>query len=121
MVYFKLFRITGVANAVIYDEGLSSTQENPKRLLSVVVQVTGYAGNDVQGWFEREKIFDIPDKCVDTDVSAGSTNVQTSFNRLNEIEVGLDMPVGSTFKTAIRCGATNKDLIGAYRYELVGA
>lgn len=118
MVYFQLFRITGVANSTEYDDGLESSKENPKRLLSVIVQVSGYSDNDVQGWLEREKILDIPDKCIDTDASVGGTNVQHSFNRLNEIEVGHEIPVGSTFKMAIKCGATNKDLIGAYRYEI---
>ena len=119
MVYFKLFRITGQENTTAYDSGLASTKENPVRLLSILAQVDTYKDNDVQGWHEREKIFDIPDKLIDT-VEEGSTDlIGKSFNRLNEIEVGFDVPAGSVFKAAIKCGATKSDLIGAYRYEIV--
>ena len=120
MVYFQKFRITGVASKVTYDDGLNSTSEEPKRLLSVLVQVEKYdASCNVQGFFEREKVFDIPSELVDTKESTGSTNTQKSFNRINEIEVGMDIPIGATFKAAIECGATDVDLVGAYRYEIV--
>jgi len=120
MVYFKGFRITAAANKINYDSGLASTTEEPKRLLSVLVQVEKYDSEaDVQGYFEREKVFDIPSELIDTKESTGSTNTQKSFNRINEIEVGMDLPVGSTFKAAIKCGAVDVDLVGAYRYEIV--
>lgn len=119
MDYFKLFRITGVVNTVTFDTpGLQSSTENPKTLKSIIVQVSGYADNDVQGHHEREKIFDLPDKCIDTDEEGSTDKISKSFNRINEIPVGLEMPAGTSFQVAIRCGATNKDLIGAYRYEI---
>jgi len=120
MVYFQKFRITGGANDITYDDGLSSTTEEPKRLLSILVQVSGYdSGVDIQGFYEREKVFDIPSELVDTPESTGSTNTQKSFNRINEIEVGMDLPIGATFKAAISCGANAKNLVGAYRYEIL--
>ena len=119
MVYFKPFRITGKENETIYDTGLPSTKENPVRLLSVLVNVSAYQDNDVQGWHEREKIFEFPDKLIDT-VEEGSTDkIGKSFNRVNEIEVGFDVPAGSIFKAAIKCGATKSDLLGTYRYEII--
>lgn len=119
MIYFQKFSITGEANKVAYDSGLESSTENPKRLLSVLVQVDDYQGNDVQGWYEREKIFEIPDSLIDTVDREADTMVNKSFNRINEIEVGYDIPPGSTFKAAISCGGTKSDLKGAYRYEIV--
>lgn len=119
MIYFKKFSITGVANAVTYDDGLESSKENPKRLLSILVQVDTYQGNDLQGWWEREKIFELEDKLIDTPEEGSSNVVPKSFNRINEIEVGYDLPVGSTFKIALSCAASTNNLIGAYRYEIV--
>lgn len=120
MVYFQLIRITGAINAITYDDGLESSLENPKRLLSIIAGVSAYQDNDVQGYLEREKIFDLPDKCIDTDEEGSTDKISKSFNRLNEIEVGHDIPAGSTFKAAIKCGATASDFYGAYRYEITG-
>ena len=121
MVYFQLIRITGGENAVTFDGGLESSLENPKTLLSILVNVSAYQDNDIQGYLEREKIFDLPDKLLDTVEEGATDKISKSFNRLNEIEVGTDIPAGSTFKAAIKCGATPTNLVGAYRYEITGA
>lgn len=118
MVYFQLYRITGMANAITFDDGLESSVENPKRLLSIIVNISAYQDNDFQGYLEREKIFDLPDKCIDTIEEGATDKISKSFNRLNEVEVGHDIPVGSTFKAALRCGANATDAVGAYRYEI---
>jgi len=119
MIYFKKFTVTGTANKEVLDTGLQSTEAEKKRLLSVLIQVSGYADNDVVGYLETTKVFEIPDKLIDTDANTGSTNNQYSLNRINEIEVGVDMPVGTTFKVGIACGATAKNIRGAYRYEII--
>ena len=119
MYYFQPFIITGEANKVIFAKGLSSTAENPKRLLKILVQVTGYTENEVQGYLEREKVFGIPDSFIDTVELAGTNNFSKSFNRMNEIEVGIDLPVGATFEAALQCFANPKDLKGAYLYEII--
>lgn len=119
MIYLKKFAITGVANKVTFDDGLESSKENPKRLLSVIVQVDCYRDNDVQGWWEREKILELLDKHLDTTEESTSNKHPKSMNRLNEIEVGYDIPVGSTFMMALSCGATTNNLHGAYRYEII--
>ena len=46
MYYFQPFTITGEANKVLFAKGLSSTKENPKRLLSILVQISGYRKRD---------------------------------------------------------------------------
>lgn len=119
MIYFKKFSITGVINKVTYDDGLESSRENPKRLLSILVQVDAYQANDLQGWWEREKIFEIEDKLIDCPEEGTSNKASKSFNRINEIEVGYELPVGSTFKIALSCAGTANNLIGSYRYEIV--
>lgn len=119
MVYFQPISITGVQNTTTDDAGLESSKENPKRLLSIIAQVDAYQGNDVQGWWEREKIFELPDKLIDCPEEGTSNKTAASFNRLNEIEVGMDLPVGSTFKVSLKCGGTTNNFVGAYRYEIV--
>ena len=119
MIYFQAFRITAIASDITYDAGLASTTEEPKRILSMLVQVEKYdSAADVRGYFEREKVCDVPSELIDTPESTGSTNTQKSINRINEIEVGMDLPIGSVFKAAIKCGAVDVDLVGAYRYEI---
>lgn len=119
MVYFKKIAITGEINTTTYDDGLESSKENPKRLLSVLVQTDEDKNNDVQGWWEREKIFELSDELLDTSEAMSSAFPAKSFNRLNEIEVGMDLPVGSTFKVALKCGSIANNFRGAYRYEIV--
>lgn len=119
MEYYKYFKVTGVANSTVYDSGLSSSMEAPKRLLGVMVNVTAHKGNKIQGWLEREKVFELPDYLIDTQEAGAVREDYKSFNKLNEIPVGVDMPVGTTFKTAIECGADATDIYGAYRYEIV--
>lgn len=119
MYYFQPFAITGEANKVLFAKGLSSTTENPKRLLSILVQVSGYTENEIQGYLEREKVFGIPDSLIDTVEEGATDKIGKSFNRMNEIEVGLDLPIGATFEAALQCFANPKDLKGAYRYEII--
>ena len=119
MIHFQKFRITGVANATTFDSGLVSTGAEKKRLLSVLVQVSALKSNDIQGWHEREKVFDVPDELVETSEQMATAQRPMGYNRLNEIEVGKDLPIGETFKAAIMCGANNTDLVGMYRYEII--
>lgn len=116
----QLFRVTGIANDIAYDVGLSSTEAEKKKLLYIGIQVTGYADNDVQGYHERAKVFDIPDTLIDVEVPGFNENESKPGPRITQVEVGLDIPVGETFKAAIKCGATAKNLKGFYAYELIG-
>ena len=119
MEYLKYFKVTGENNATVYDTGLSSSAEAPKRLKSILINVAAREGNKIQGWLEREKVFELPDALIDTQELTGADTFPLSMNALNEIPVGVDMPVGTTFKVAIDSGATKSDLYGAYRYEIV--
>ena len=119
MIWHHAFKITGVLNATVYDAGLESTEKEPKRLLSILVQVSLYQENDVEGWIENTKIFSVPDKLIDTIANTASANQQYSAQRINEIPVEVDLAVGERFKAAIKCGGTATDLIGAYVYELI--
>lgn len=125
MIFTQIFRVTGVANSITYDDGLKSSEAEKKRLVAVKVQVNKYvttAGaaptNNVQGYHERAKVFEIPDRMLDMEADAGTTSTPKPGFRENEIEVGLDIPVGEVFKIAIKCGATAADVHGYYIYEI---
>lgn len=119
MEYYKYFKVEGVASTTTFDSGLISSAEAKKRLMSVLINVTKHTEQKVQGWLEREKIFEVPAFCLDTqELTAADTHPKT-MNKLNEIPVGVDMPVGTTFMIAVECGATKIDLYGAYRYEII--
>lgn len=121
MILRQYIKITGAMNDIKYDSGLTSTPTEKKRLVSISLVVNGLADNQVQGYHEKAKVFDIPDRLIDVELDAFSENEAKPGARMNEIEVGIDIPVGETFKLAIKCGATAKDIYGTYNYELMAA
>ena len=116
---YEDFSITGVANDTVYDDGIESTDVEKKRVIALLLNVSGYAGNIIEYWLERERKGKIPDYLLDTDANSGGTNTLYSTIKINRIEVNLDIPVGQRFKVAIRCGATAKNLRGCYEYEII--
>ena len=119
MVYFQALKAAAATGATEYDEGLRSTAENPKTLLSILVQGTTLPDPDsmVQVWYEQEKIAEIPLSLLDNMVASNVVNMW-SLNRINEIEVGFDIPVGAVVKFAIKALVRPQTVIGAYRYEI---
>jgi len=119
MVYFQAMTATAGTGATGYDDGLRSTAENPKRLLSVLIQVTELplVSSMFQLWYEKEKIAEVPLAIIDSPYSSGMTE-PFSFNRLNEIEVGFDVPVGAIVRAAVKAVGGTQTIVGAYRYEI---
>lgn len=121
MRYFQLIRISGGANAVKYDGGLKSTETEKKRLVAVHVQMDAYAAtddNEIQGWHERAKVFEFPEKMFSTEVST-ATSSTAGREKMPSIPVDMEIPSGESFKLAIKCAATAIDVRGAYEYEIV--
>jgi len=121
MKYFQSFRITGVANTITYDDGLKSTAAEKKKLIAIHVQMDKHAGtddNDVQGYHERAKVFDIPEKLFPS-LLTNATASRLSAPELKAVPVDLDIPVGETFKIAVKCAATLCNVRGAYEYEMI--
>lgn len=119
MIIRQLFRVTGVANVITYDDGLKSTDAEKKRLLSLSILCSDYKDNDVQGYHERAKVFDIPDRLLDMENAGMSLDRAKPGARINDIEVGMEIPVGEVFKVAIKCGADAANIMGCYNYELI--
>lgn len=122
MVYFQSLSASATTGTTAYDTGLRSTAENKKRLLSILIQGTVLAliGSMVQLWYEQELIAEIPTFLIDSPFASGQTE-PFSKNRLNEIEVGFDIPVGGQVKVAVKAVGGTQSIIGAYRYEIVAA
>lgn len=119
MVYFQSFSADATDGATDFDDGLRSTQENPKTLLSVLIQGLNVPESEsmVQIWYEQEKITEIPYSLIDNTVASNVVNMW-SLNRLNEIEVGFAIPVGAVVKVAVKAVGGDQALVGAYRYEI---
>ena len=121
MKLFQLFRVEGVANEITYDDGLTSTEAEKKRLISIHAQVESYSrtdDNDIQGWLERAKVFDLPDTLLPTQKGSDAEETEDT-PRSREIPVEVDIPAGQTFKIAIKCAATAKTIRGVYEYEII--
>lgn len=120
MKYYQLFRLTGVANNITYDAGLKSTETEKKRLTKIMVQSNAQAAtddNDIQGWHERAKVFEFPEKMIPTQLSSSTTQVLDTQSWF-DIPVDMDIPVGETFKIAIKCAASATNIRGVYEYEI---
>ena len=118
MVYHQAFEVIGQPNITVHDKGLASTIENPVTLISILCQVTAYAGNSVVGHYEREKILDLPDNLIDVSGTAATGFVAQSYNRILEIPVGMKIPPGQKFMIGISCGAAATGIRGAYRFQI---
>lgn len=116
---YKAFKITGVANDTAWDKGITSTKTEKRKLLGLLMFVTGQAGNQVLLDLERERFNDIYDYHIDTDEQNADANTPKSTTKLNYVEVDEVIEVGQTFKAGLKCGTTNYDLYGEYVYELV--
>jgi len=116
---YKAFRITGVANAETPDDGITSTEAEPKRILELLVNVSGYQDNTVKAYVEREEVLSVPDYLLDTDADSGTTNTMRSTTKLNRFEINLELPIGQKFYAAHLCGPIATNLRGVYVYELM--
>lgn len=119
MIYFQALDASAADGTTDYDDGLRSTQENPKTLLSVLLigTVLGLVGSMIQIWYEQEKIAELPIFLIDCFYAGGQT-APYSQNRINEIEIGFDVPVGAVVKVAIKAVGGTQTIVGAYRYKI---
>jgi len=108
MTYFQALKAVAAAGATAYDDGLRSTAENPKRLLSILIQVSELPLVDsmLQIWFEQEKIAEIPLNLINSPHAAAAQPY--GRNMLNEIEVGFDIPVGAIVRRQLRQSRESK-------------
>ncbi len=114
---YKELQITGVINVTTLDEGLVSLTEEPKTIKAVLINISAYEGNVVEGWIGTERVLAIYDYNFDTqDETAGAT-APYSTSKIGRLPVDIPIPPGQIFKIGIRCGGTANNIYGAYEYE----
>jgi hypothetical protein len=115
----KAFSITGVANTTTFaTDYLESTEAEKKHCDSIILNLSGQVGNTIQVWLDREKLFEVYDYSLDT-AEASGTNAYKSVQKLLQILVDQDIPLGALLKVAISCGGTAKNVYGTFVYHLI--
>lgn len=118
-MFYKLFRVTGEANKTKYDTGLISTVGEPKRIRAVLINVSAFNNNTIEGWIENRRILEVPDDVCNTSSLTGADTFPYSTSKLFRIPLDEDIPPGMIFKIAINCGAAITSIDGSYEYETV--
>lgn len=116
-MFYKLFRVTGEANKTIFDDGLISTTEEPKRIRAIIINVNTYNNNSIEGWIETTRILAIPDDCLCTIDTTNTATYYRPTNKMFRIPIEEDLKVGRTFKIAVNSGAAPTNIDGSYEYE----
>ncbi|GAG22054.1 unnamed protein product, partial [marine sediment metagenome] len=50
MPYYKAYAVAGTINITELDAGLVSETEEPKRIEAILINISAYEGNMVEGW-----------------------------------------------------------------------
>lgn len=115
-MFYKAFSVTGEDNKTVLDSGLISTIEEPKTIQAVLINVSAYQGNIVEGWIETNRILEIVDKVLNTEFVAAAANPYASTTKIVRIPIDEPISPGKIFKIGINSGATKTDINGAYEY-----
>jgi hypothetical protein len=118
LTYYKHFAVTGVINTTVYDGGIESTESEKITVNAILISVSAYQGNLIEGWIEREKIVDVSDYLLNTHQAAGAANAYKSTVKMLRIPVDAALDIGKIFKIAVNSGATASDIFGAYEYTI---
>ena len=117
-MYYKELHVTGVENTTTYDEGLVSTEIEPKRITAILINVSVHEGNVIEGWIGTNRIMAVYDYVFNT-IECSAANVSPfATNRIGRLPIEQDIKPGQTFKIAIRCGIDFSVIHGAYEYEI---
>lgn len=118
-MYYQGFTVTGIADTTVLDGGLVSTVEEPKRINSILICVTAYESNIIEGWIGNRRVLEIYDNVLDTIEDLGAANFPYSTSKKGEIFVDLEIPAGQIFKIGVRSGGVLSSIEGAYAWSPV--
>jgi len=118
-MFYKLFRVTGEANKTIFDDGLVSTIEEPKKIRAILITVSTYNNNTIEGWIETNRILEIPDECCSTKDFTTTATYYPPTTKIIRIPIDEEIKPGMAFKIAINSGASPTSINGSYEYEKV--
>jgi len=116
--FYDYIEVAGEANSEVTKTFLTSTEEEPKRILNLYIfESTSTRQNDavVRVYIERERIVDIPIRMF----LDQSTN-QLYPNSAGKIEIGVELPIGQSLIVGHISGATPSNVTFVAEYEIVG-
>jgi len=119
-MYYKSFNVVGVINITTLDDGLVSEVGEQKHIDAIIINVSTYEGNTVEGWIGNKRVLEVRDEVFDTEEDLGAANFPYSTNKINRLPVDLDIAAGQIFKIGINCGGVASNVRGAYEYTLMG-
>jgi len=113
---YDFIEVTGEANTEVTKTFLTSTEEEPKRVLNLYVfESTPTRQNDaiIRVYIERERVVDIPLRMF----LDQSTN-QLYPNGAGKIEIGVDLPIGQSLIVGHISGSTASNVTFVAEYEI---
>ncbi len=117
-MFYKSFFVTGEANKTVMDSGLVSTLEEPKIIKAVLIDVSSYQDNIIEGWIETNRILSIYDKVLNTSYFVALEGAFHSTNKIIRIPIDELIKPGMIFKIGINSGAIPSNICGAYEYTI---
>ena len=114
---YRKITVAGVADDLVLDMGLQSTQQEMRTLVAVHLAVNAHQDNVAEGYILQTQHLEIPDYLLDTWDAAGSGSPY-STSKLRRVEINLELAVGEIFQVGLRCGGTATNLRGAYEYMI---
>ena len=115
--FYDYIEVGGVANTEVTEKFLTSTEEEPKRIINLYIfESTSTRQNDavVRVYVERERIVDIPIRMF-LDQAADPVYP----NGAGKIELGVDLPIGQSLIVGHVSGATPSNITFVAEYEIV--
>lgn len=112
--YYKRIKVTGTNNEETLKDILTSTEEEPKKIIALwFTEYTAAENTDaiIRAYVEREKIvdFDLQHFQLEFDSSARQS--------LPRLEIDMDLPVGQTLSVGHVNGATLSNIEFVVEYE----
>lgn len=116
--FYDYLEVSGAANAEVTEIFLTSTEEEPKRILNLYVfESTATLQNDavVRVYIERERIAEFPIRMF---LDQSGTPVYPLG--AGKIEINVELPIGQSLIVGHVSGATPSNITFVAEYEIVG-
>jgi len=117
-MFYQRFDVVGVVNTTVLDAGLVSTVEEPKHIDAILIDVSAYEDNIIEGWIGNLRIMEVSDYVLGSRDLAAADTPFASTNKIVRLPVDQDINAGQIFKIGVRSGAVANDITGSYEYTI---
>ena len=117
-MFYQRFDVVGVVNTTVLDAGLVSTVEEPKHIDAILIDVSAYEDNIIEGWIGNLRIMEVSDYVLGSRDLAAADTPFASTNKIVRLPVDQDINAGQIFKIGVRSGASANDITGSYEYTI---